>query len=120
MKKFISTYIIASLGYICFFITSVFGGYIVFRTVELDKQMHDAGMGLFYWGITILNIYYLIHLAIIFIVFICFLFEILNKKKFKPLPYFLSKIHAFFIGLGIFFAFIPIYILLFWLYDTIS
>ena len=124
MKKFVSAYIIALLGYICFLVTILWGGFVVHHSWYIDKLMQnevrDGGLEFFYWGITILNIYYLIHLTIIFIVFICFLFEILNNKKLKPLPKFFSKIHVFFINLGMFFAFIPIYIILLWLYDTFS
>ena len=116
MKKFISTYIIAFLGYICFFITFLFGGYIVLRSTELDRQMHDAGMGLFYWGATILLIYHVVHLIIIAILILYFIFEYLNRKKLKPLPKFLSNIHILFVVLGIIFSLIPIYLWIFILF----
>ena len=86
MKKFISTYIIAFLGYICFFMTFVFGTYIVFRSVELDRQIHDGGMGLFYWGFEILDKYYVVHFSVLFVIFLFFILEFINRKKLKPLP----------------------------------
>ena len=122
MKKFISTYIIAFLGYICFFITVLWGGFVVRHSWYLDKllqnEVRDGGLEFFYWGIAILDIYYIIHLAITFIIFLYLIFEFINRKKLKPLPKFLSNIHIFFIVLGIIFVFIPIYLVAFiWAYQ---
>ena len=93
--------------------TFVFGTYIVFRSVELDRQIHDGGMGLFYWGFGILDKYYVIHFSVLFVSFLFFIFEFINRKKFNINIPILSNINVFFIVLGVVFTFIPIYLLIF-------
>ncbi len=117
MRKFISTYIIAFLGYICFFVTLLWGGFVIRHSLYLDKLMQneirDGGLEFFYWGFIILYKYYVIHFSVLFVSFLFFIFEFINRKKFNINIPVLSNINVFFIVLGVVFTFIPIYLLIF-------
>lgn len=114
LKNYITFYCISLLGYICFFITAILGGYTMFHSIQLDYQIHDGGMEFLFWGMLLLIKYYILHFILLLISFICLILEIFfrNKKITFVIPPVLKNINIFFLIIGCIFCFIPLYLFL--------
>jgi hypothetical protein len=127
-KEYISLNLASLLGYFCFAATYYFCAFFIPLTKQWEEQEIGMGHSAFLTGGSYLLAYYKWHLIIVSILALSAVIEYILKKRGKfskidtsKIPPALIRVHPYIFWLGIFFAFIPIHLLvLFFLIATFN